>query len=392
MASPPSGIGSHWRGFSSEGKIRRGFRRIYGVAYVSSVAFAAAGLYHAYREDIIPYLPPVPLEQIDEKKFEGADDMVVVLLGTRRMSAYPRRQMERLKGILPEGIQLYYTVKEGVDNKKPPVMLYKGMRKHYYASTYLLDKSQCDDMKAEMEEFFKPQSQDYDNIQQYPNIPEYVTYDTFQEKVVKAATPKAPIVLQLYEESCFLCFLMRPFINSINRHLGEIKSNVRIKRLNIERNDFPKGCCVTRATPTFVVYDGQPNGTRWSEFKPQEFVNKMVELAKLDSKSQKYMEKLSEDVSRRFMMFGNWARLIAQAQAIQESVLTRRPVDREAVYSRAIQMLMEADMDQHDDLEQNLERLKGEINSAEKDCLSMAMIQAQEIIKANKQQQAKTAK
>ncbi|KAK1939826.1 hypothetical protein X943_003706 [Babesia divergens] len=367
--------------FSTNSEAKRRLPRILRFVGGSTLALSGCGLYYAYREDMIPFISPLPLQQIDEKGFESADDLVVVLLGSRKRSQYPKVQIENLKSILPKGIRLYYTVKDGSDNCKPSLMLYKGMRKQFYGNTDLTDKSQCDNLAAEMATFFKPLSQDYTTLKQDPNIPEYVTYDTFHEKVTKEAKPNGPIVVQLYEESCFLCFLMRPFINSINRHLKDIKSPVRIKRLNIERNDFPKGCHVTRATPTFILYDGEPRGTRWSEFKPQEFVTKIVEVAKLNPKSQTYLESLSEDISRRFMLFGRWAKWMAQSQTIQESVLTKRQVDRDAVYSRAIKILMDLDMGKTDDLETNLKYLECEINSAEQDCIAIAQIQAREIIR-----------
>ncbi|GBE62307.1 thioredoxin [Babesia ovata] len=322
--------------------------------------------------------------QIDEEGFDSSDNLVVVLLGSGRIRDYPKTQIEKLKSIVPAGVKICYTVKEGSDSSKPPVMLYKGTRKKFYATIDLSDKSQFENMASEMASFFKAVSQDFGALRQDPKIPEYVTHDTFREKVIKEATAKAPIVLQLYEDSCFLCFLMRPFINSINRHLQEIKSPVRLKRLNIERNDFPDGCPVTRATPTFVVYDGHAQGSRWSEFRPKDFVAKLVELAKLDEKSQIYLNKLTEDISERFLLFGRWARWVAEAQIIQESVLTKAPVDEEEVNTRALRMLMDMDMDRTDDLETNLKVLRKEIISAEQDCIAVSEIMATEIIKQEK--------
>ncbi|GIX65597.1 thioredoxin-like protein [Babesia caballi] len=360
-------------------------KTLYNVVGVSSLAILGSGLYYGYHEGMIPLLSANQLEQMDETKFDSADDLVVVLLRSRRPKDYPKAHVDKIKSILPKGVKLCYAVKEGVDPTKPPLMLYKGLRKQFYATTDMLDKSQFEALESEMAEFFKPVSQDIATLRKDPRIPEYVTYDTFQDKVVKEATASAPILLQLYEESCFLCFLMRPFINSVNRHLEEVKSPVRIKRLNIERNDFPKGCPVTRATPTFVMYSGRPEGVKWAEFKPQDFVRRLVEVAKLDNTSKLYLERLTEDVSRRFMLFGRWARWISQSQLAQEKVLTKGPVDEEDVQSRVLKALIDLDMDRTDDLETNLKLLEREIVSAEQDCLAVAQIIMEEVIKDEKQ-------
>ncbi|GFE53908.1 thioredoxin [Babesia ovis] len=361
-------------------------RPIKKVLGASALAILGSGLYYGYTEGKLPLVSSIPLEHIDETKFDSTDDVVVVLLGSKRRDQYPKTQVDRLKSILPKGVKVCYTVKEGSDTRNPPVMLYKGMRKQFYASIDLLDPSQFNAFKSEMASFFTPVSQDVASLRQHPQTPEYVTYNSFQDSVVRAATPRAPIVLQLYEQGCFLCFLMRPFINSVNRHLQEIKSPVRIKRLNIEANDFPKGCPVTRATPTFVLYDGHPQGTKWSEFKPRDFVKKLVEVAKLDSRSQAYLEGLTEDVSKRFMLFGRWAHWISQSQAIQELVLTKAPVKEEDVHSRVLSSLMALDMERVDDLETNLQCLADDIISAEQDCLAVVQIMANEILRAEKKQ------
>ncbi|CDR97622.1 hypothetical protein, conserved [Babesia bigemina] len=366
--------------FSSHAESVGGSGSSYKALGVTAAAILGSGIYYGYRKGVLPGFS-IPLQLIDEEGFDSSDNLVVVLLASKRMQDYPKSQIEKLKSIVPDGVKICYTVKGGSDSSKPPVMLYKGTRKKFYAEIDLLEKSQFEDMASEVSAFFEAVSQDFGALRQDPNIPEYVTHDTFREKVIKEATAKSPIVLQLYEDSCFLCFLMRPFINSINRHLREIKSNVRIKRLNIERNDFPEGCPVTRATPTFIVYDGQPQGNKWSEFRPKDFVAKLVELAKLDEKSQAYLNQLTEDISQRFMLFGRWARWVGEAQIIQESVLTEAPVDEEEVNTRALRLLMDMDMDRTDDLETNLEALRKEIISAEEDCVAVSEVMINEIIK-----------
>ncbi|EDO07060.1 uncharacterized protein BBOV_IV007040 [Babesia bovis T2Bo] len=372
------------RNFCTTASVVTHQRSLRNVLKLSSVCLVGTGLYYYYGRGNLPFLFSIPLEHIDEEKFDGTDNVVVVLLGGNRRKHYPRRQIELLQSIVPKGVRICYTVKEGGDYSNPPAMLYKGMRKQFYGSLDLTDKSQFDALKADMIEFFQPVSQDYSKLHQDTRNPEFVTYNTFQERVVREATPRAPIVLQLYEKGCFLCFLMRPFINSVNRHLQEIKSPVRIKRLDIESNDFPSGCPITRATPTFVLFNGRPTGDKWSEFKPRDFVRKLAEIAHLDSRSQSYLESLTDDVSRRFALFGRWAHWVSQSQSIQERVLTGQPVNEDEIQSRVLNSLMLLDMERHDDLESNLKGLHSDITSAEQDCLAVVQVMADEILRSER--------
>merc|ERR1719343_1313406 len=74
----------------------------------------------------------------------------------------------------------------------------------------------------------------------------------FAEEVVAASSPTKLVLLQMYEDTCFLCFLMRPFVNSLAQLFASYSLPIVVKRLNIEKNDFPVGCPVARGTPTFV--------------------------------------------------------------------------------------------------------------------------------------------
>ncbi|EKX72579.1 hypothetical protein BEWA_050470 [Theileria equi strain WA] len=282
-----------------------------------------------------------------------------------------------------------FIYRDEADNKDPKFVLYKGLRKKYYGSEDLLDEQKFSQMVKEMPTFFEEVSQDAASLRQSDDLPEFVTLSNFNERVIKDASKRSPIIVQLYEDNCFLCFLVRPFINSVHNHLKEVNSPVRIKRLNIQMNDFPKGCPITRATPTFVFYTGGNNGAKWEEFKPQDFVRKLSEVAKLPKDSVEYLEKLAEDISQRFVMFGKLAHWMSESQMIQELVFSSQipgeePLtSSEDMYSRALRMLMDMDADRTDSLEENLEYLKGEINSAEQDCIAMSEILGKELVKQN---------
>ena len=48
-----------------------------------------------------------------------------------------------------------------------------------------------------------------------------------------------------------------------------------------EENDFPPGLPMARGTPTFVSFiNGE--GLKWNEFKPNDFVTKLLSLSQLD--------------------------------------------------------------------------------------------------------------
>ncbi|PHJ22216.1 thioredoxin-like protein [Cystoisospora suis] len=155
--------------------------------------------------------------------------------------------------------------------------------------------------------FFKPVSEKQDKrrrkIQAELHLPQQVTGETFQADVLGTAKDGHPILLQLFEDSCFLCFLMRPFINSVSQILAEHGIPVEIKRLNIEKNDFPPGCPVTRATPTFVLYRSE-NGEKWTEFKPKDFIERLEKEFSLPPEVRLKFNDLLETLHDRFRRFG----------------------------------------------------------------------------------------
>ncbi|XP_954901.1 thioredoxin-like protein, putative [Theileria annulata] len=347
------------------------------VGFVSAL-FGSAG-YIGYN------LSSIPLNHIDEETFDGKDDLVVVILENK--TKYSKQEIERLKSVLPKNISLFYTIKKS--NTGMSVMLYKGMRKKYYQTLNLLDDKVLKEFSSEVNLFFQPQSEEIHTF--HDSIPQFVTYNSFNKDVIEESK-KAPILLQLFEENCFLCFLIRPFINSVNKLLISTNNPLRIKRLNIELNDFPKGCPITRATPTFVYYDKGSNGVKWDEFKPKDFSEKLFKTTVMDENSKKYIEELAEKIPERFMLFGKLALWLSESQKMQELIFKSQSNDFELtsdedLYNKSISLLMEivilvVDMKRIDDLEENLENLKVEIDSAEKDCLAIAQIMALDIIKS----------
>merc|ERR1719367_144586 len=103
-----------------------------------------------------------------------------------------------------------------------------------------------------------------------------VSGNSFVEDVINESSPSRPVLVQIYEDTCFLCFLMRPFVHSLAGLFADHKVPLSLKRLNIEKNDFPDGCPVARGTPTFVLFRGAGVAPdKWEEFKPKELVEKV---------------------------------------------------------------------------------------------------------------------
>nr|PVC50910.1 hypothetical protein MACL_00001936 [Theileria orientalis] len=338
---------------------------------VASTVVGGLG-YFGYSNDLLPLSPKIPLEEADEDSFDSMDNLAVVILNSRR--DYQRKTIELLRSMLPEGVSLYYSVKKA-RQEGAMVMVCKGMRKKYFPLAKLAEESARDEIRNEVEVFFKPISQEV-YILNNERVPEYVSYKDFQSRVVNLATEDSPIILQMFENSCFLCFLIRPFINSVNKHLVSIEHPIRIKRLNLELNDFPNGCPVTRATPTFVFYNGQKNGDKWEEFKPQDFVRKLSEVGNLSEDSKAYLTELCEKISERFALFGRLAHWLSESHRLQDLMLKR--------YSPEYELTSDEDMKKSDNLEENLVNLKNEIESAEKDCIAIAEMLAQEILESEK--------
>ncbi|CAK9034235.1 unnamed protein product [Durusdinium trenchii] len=94
------------------------------------------------------------------------------------------------------------------EDKPLRVVMYKGQRK----SVLLIgDKIP----KEEIVDFYKPVSQDLSKIKVPKKVP-MVSNSSFHKDVLEASGPRKPMVLlQMFEDTCFLCFLMRPFVNSL---------------------------------------------------------------------------------------------------------------------------------------------------------------------------------
>jgi len=256
------------------------------------------------------------LRQVSEEIFDTSDNLFVFFLDKaedlldrkediqRAISVFKRESSLRL-------VRFYYNVRKDGDppipegsgsaeNEEglPPLrcLVYKGQRKkviHVGAEVPL----------EEVTKFFTPLVENLKESSEKLAVP-LVNGQTFKDEVISASTVR-PVLLQMYEDTCFLCFLMRPFVNSLAALFASNGVPLDIKRLNIERNDFPEGCPVARGTPTFVFFRGGGSLiNKWDEFKPKDLVERIsTEYPYLKEEMYGEMDELQGLVSRRFQLF-----------------------------------------------------------------------------------------
>lgn len=388
-----------------------------------------------------PFLP-----QMTDALFESADDLCVFLLASSEelvsRRAVLERFIERVRSVdLPARISFSYIIrpsssddddagedattvpKDNTISGGVPVLLYKGQRK---TSLFVWDSDEQGNAVKEalgeslspfevLTKFFHPVSEEDElvdgsslqdleqgtqDIQKVsptegnPNtvaaVPN-VTYKTFEKQVIESSSQDAPILLQLMEDTCFLCFLMRPFINTVNYILVENQSPLRIKRLNLNKNDFPPGCPIVRSTPNFIVYRG-PDSVKtgppkpWKEYKPKEVTDKLIQEFNLSDSLRVQLEAAVDKLQERFQKFGLlslWTQELITLQKLHEeglSSLSMTDADVEAEYASIVSDLVKQDVQRNDRLEENIEHLDRSIASIEADCMTFAKIIGSDVL------------
>merc|ERR1711933_442158 len=196
---------------------------------------------------------------------------------------------------------------------------------------------------------------------------------------------------------------MRPFINSLAALFAEHKVPLVIKRLNIERNDFPKGCPVARGTPTFACFVGPDvPPSKWEEFKPRDLVEKISKVFPHHADALfEPMDELQGLVSKRFQFFTQlvmWTielqkleRLVAEAQSASDSSGAAGgpskgpPADEssdaneDSAFNTVVSDMMILDMKRTDNMPENLKHLQSEVDDVEHDALLMGKMLAEAI-------------
>ncbi|PFH34870.1 putative thioredoxin [Besnoitia besnoiti] len=423
--------------------------------------------------------PLADFSLVTDAEFDRTDEALVLFVDGEKEAEAERENIRSLKslverlqaeGKLSKNIRLFYAWRTAANSpcrgEGPAVMLYKGQRRSRHPLESLLDagsakqaaekqsggaEPRADSDVAQgkeervLETFFVPMSEPENKArtkrEKEKHLPLRVVGANFQRDVLDEAKGGKTIILQLFEDSCFLCFLMRPFINSVSMLLAEYEVPVTLKRLNIEKNDFPEGCPVTRATPTFVLYRaGQEEGEKWMEFRPKDFIEKLEKEFDIPIELRLKFSSLLDRLHERFRRFGLLSVWLLEVRKVEDVLLAaqqrtdaREQLERHGLgshvepsgassptaetarraeaagvqkegdgdakgdaegdadkkkkddleFDAVVSMLMSQDMKREDDLEENLKHLEREVANAEGDAMAFGVMLGEEILRAD---------
>lgn len=155
--------------------------------------------------------------------------------------------------------------------------------------------------------FFLPKSEKLINDDS-PSAVKNVSYNSFENDVIKASSEKTPLLLMYYDNYCLMCFLLRPLVNSL---AVRIKNTLGIQfaRYNIEKNDLHNFSPEISATPTFVLYRGRQEPEKWDEYKPADLINKIIGIKNKEGENVcspnelVELNELEQNVFIRFQLF-----------------------------------------------------------------------------------------
>eukprot|EP00916_Digyalum_oweni_P022265 GHVL01036918.1.p1 GENE.GHVL01036918.1~~GHVL01036918.1.p1 ORF type:complete len:660 (+),score=179.51 GHVL01036918.1:99-2078(+) len=212
-------------------------------------------------EDILP---------MTDEIFERSDNLAIIILsGPSDFVKYRNELKQLIQNNFGFNLKFYYIFQE---NNEKSIIFYKGQRK--LKISLKNDKYPINDIKK----FFIPKNQKIeeklDSSEEDFVVP--ITHDTFKEEVLNKASASSPILVQYFEGDCLLCYLMRPFMNSLVTTLKELNIPLTIRKLDIDLNDFPPGAPVARGTPTFAFFNGKPEGEVWNEFKAADLIDRII--------------------------------------------------------------------------------------------------------------------
>jgi len=358
-------------------------------------------------------LPPmghsevIDINPITEEVFEKFDNLFVFFLDSSEDLLERRDSIQRAIWKLKnekslQHLRFYHSIKkegdpplpepstahEGDDKKPMRVVMYKGQRKavlHVGAEVPV----------SEALDFFAPLSQECTAEFRALDVP-LTSGNSFAEDVV-AASASIPVLLQMYEDTCFLCFLMRPFVNSLAVLLSSNGVPMVFKRLNIEKNDFPSGCPVARGTPTFVLFRG-PNvrPEKWEEFKPKDLCEKITKVFPQQTESIfEQMDEFQGLVSKRFQLFTQLVMWTTELQKL-EVLVSEAPMDgatadshqpeetkeqEDTNFNATVSEMMARDMKRTDGIVENLAHLQQEVDEVEHDAALMGAMLAQAVLR-----------
>jgi thiol-disulfide isomerase/thioredoxin len=347
------------------------------------------------------------LPYLSDKAFETTDNMLVFMFPSEEVMKQQSRRVKAISESIAQHVvtnpsstlkpvKVMFVIVPPKD-KTPEVntstieiMCYKGQRK--------LRASLSTDASIPMDEwesFFTFRSAPVDE-ELHACVIEHVSGDEFRQKVIEASSIDRPVLVQLYEKSCFLCFLMRPFLNSLAEMLKQEPGvPFTLKRLDIEENDFPDKLPVVRGTPTFVMFRGSTEAPqRLEEFKPRDLVNRITRDYRVSDAGREKLMELVERMTLRFQTFSGLVMWSTEAEKILELIsagdqghnatipfdLSNSEEKDKALFNRLVSEYMTDDMLKIDTLEDNLNSLRRELTQTEKHAIMMGQVIGEKVI------------
>ena len=361
--------------------------------------------------------PSLSLKKLSDETFETEDDLIVFMVSSEsdhdKVHGIISQTVQGMQSMGPHSLitkaKKFYTYPQD-DTSRPPtgvmLVLYKGQRKHKELLTLA---GPTDEQLDAWEEFMHPVYDARSSAELTGHSP--VTEISGKDFKSEVLSSSRPVLLQLYEKSCFLCFLMRPLVNSVARILKEQGVPVDIKRLDIDENDFPVGCPVARGTPTFVFYDRQPiekkvslragmdkaapkeksllsaelmEGVKWEQFRPSDFVNKLLESVEIPEKCKKDISLLPDLLTERFQLFSTivmWQTEMEKMQRVMSGNKQITADEDKELFNAQVSLAMVEDSRRFDDLGSNITYLRQEAKNAEMDALLVAQSLGEKVMR-----------
>lgn len=338
---------------------------------------------------LVPHVPHDPLPYLSDSVFESTDNMLVFMFASEEMYAEQLPTVNALVSRFAQergerenlfNVKLLYTIVPPshsgakVASDKVEIMCYKGQRKLRTSVPPVSAETQYAEYFSDWNEFFALRSEQPAANLAADFIP-HISGAEFKNHVIDS---QVPVLVQVFEKSCFLCFLMRPFINSVALLVNDFVP-WKIVRLDIEENDFPEGLGVVRGTPTFVLFkNGHP--IRWTEFKPRDLTQKIFrDYPQIPQPIREKVEQLVEKVALRFQAFSGLIMWNTEADKLVDLIANgHEPVDQ---FNEVVSEMMVEDMTKTDGLDENLQSLLVQLGQAEMHAIMMAQILAEKVIR-----------
>jgi hypothetical protein len=351
------------------------------------------------------------LPYLSDQVFETTDDMLVFMFPSEELYL---KQTDRVRAIVDtikaqssqadknlSKVKIFFSIVppkdkaslDKVSESTVEIMCYKGQRK---LRTSLPDQTEVP--IDTWETFFTFKSTPVDE-ELKPCVIEHISGTEFEEKVFKASSREKPLIVQVYEKSCFLCFLMRPFLNSVATVLSDDSAIPFVfKRLDIDENDFPPHLPVVRGTPTFIKFQGPGiPPERFEEFKPRDLVNRICKDYPVSRETRDKLFSLVDKMTLRFQTFSGLVMWSTESEKIRDLIagdtahnatipfnLQDSDDKDKEIFNRMVSEFMAEDMLKVDTLPENLTQLNKELTLAEKHAIMMGQILGEKVVELEK--------